>query len=100
VFYRLNQLEEGDTVKLVGDDGTELVYGLTRDPFLVDPFDPESLRVMAGTDEDVITLITCGGTWLPDPSDRVAGGDYSNRLVVRAALQEVHEAAVAHAPGG
>jgi LPXTG-site transpeptidase (sortase) family protein len=99
VFYRLGQLERDDTLILAGVDGTELIYTLTRDPFEVDPYDRESLQLMAATDEDVITLITCGGTWLPNPNDPVAGGDYSTRLVVRAARLDTDESTAAHLPG-
>jgi sortase (surface protein transpeptidase) len=38
---------------------------------------------MDPTSSDVITLITCGGTWLRDYSNP-AGGNYSHRIIVRA----------------
>jgi len=38
---------------------------------------------MGPTPNDVITLITCGGTWVPDRSMPL-GGNYTHRLVVRA----------------
>jgi sortase (surface protein transpeptidase) len=38
---------------------------------------------MEATTNDVITLITCGGTWQRDAESRY-GGDYSHRIIVRA----------------
>jgi LPXTG-site transpeptidase (sortase) family protein len=82
VFRRLSTLVPGDVIKLRGEDGTELVYTVT-DVFSVDPNDPDSVRVMSATDTDMITLITCDGTFV-DTNDPVFGGEYSSRLVVRA----------------
>jgi LPXTG-site transpeptidase (sortase) family protein len=85
VFFKLTTMVPGDEVKLVGQDGEELLYRVT-DVFSVDPNDPESLSVMASTPEDVITIITCDGAYT-DTNDPVFGGEYSARLVVRGALQ-------------
>lgn len=87
VFYRLHTLSPGDSVVLRGDDGTEIVYKVSA-VFQVDPSDPESLKVMHATDKDVITLITCGGSYV-ETGDPVFGGEYSHRVVVRAELAEV-----------
>jgi sortase (surface protein transpeptidase) len=65
--------------------------------FSVDPNDPDSLKVMAGTDKDVITIITCDGTFT-HTNDPVFGGEYSNRLVVRGELAKVTVAGSAQAP--
>ncbi len=53
--------------------------------FAVDPFNPDSLKVMSPTDEDIVTLITCGGSWVPDPAERF-GGNYTDRTIVQAKL--------------
>lgn len=90
VFYHLDALLPGDEVTLVGDDGTRLTYTVTES-YLVDPNDPASLQVMHGTDKDMITLITCGGSFFYT-GDPVFGGDYTNRQIVRGVLQEVAEA--------
>ena len=45
--------------------------------------DPAVLKAMEGTAKDVITLITCGGTWKWDRGARF-GGNYSHRIIVRA----------------
>lgn len=86
VFANLNDLQPGDTISLISDDGREYTYEVFAN-FPVDPFDPESLNVMAPTATDTVTLITCGGSWLPDPSERF-GGNYSNRTIVQARLMQ------------
>lgn len=89
VFYHLDALVPGDEVRLTGTDGTTITYRVTES-FLVDPSDPNSLKVMAGTDKDMITLITCGGS--PFYIGGSAGYDYTHRLVVRGELVSVNEA--------
>ena len=84
VFGSLDDLQAGDVVRLVSDDGREYTYEVFAN-FAVDPYDTESLKVMAPTETDTITLITCGGTWIPDPSERF-GGDYTTRTIVQATL--------------
>src|SRR3990172_11225913 len=64
-FGKIDQLVEGDTVRLIADDGRQFTYKVFAN-FDVDPSDPESLKVMSPTPTDTITLITCGGTWIPD----------------------------------
>ena len=83
VFYNLTSMAPGDEVKLIGQDGVELLYTVTQ-VYSVDPSDPDSLSVMHATPEDVITIITCDGAYV-DTDDPVFGGEYSNRLIVRAA---------------
>jgi sortase A len=88
VFYNLTSLAEGDAIKLRGQDGTELTY-VVSSVFSIDATDPDAVQVMWASKEDVITIITCDGTFTHDPNDHVSGGSYNNRLVVRAALQSV-----------
>lgn len=97
VFYNLTTMAAGDEVKLVGEDGKELVYRVT-DVFSVDPNDPDSLSVMHATPEDVITIITCDGAYT-NTNDPVFGGEYSARLVVRA-QRATSSAALEQNPGG
>ncbi len=40
---------------------------------------------MAPADRDIIALITCGGGWLPNPSERF-GGSYGERAIMQAEL--------------
>ena len=54
VFWRLKDLKDGDTVKLVNADGSVLVYKVFAS-FAVDPTD---VKVMYPTGEDIVTLIT------------------------------------------
>ncbi len=82
VFYHLRELEIGDDITLDLEDGSRLRYRVTgnvatsyNDPNVVDVMDP--------TSKDVITLITCGGTWQRDYSNP-NGGNYSHRVIVRA----------------
>ena len=86
VFGDLDQLQPGDTVRLMSDDGREFTYEVF-DNFPVDASDPASLKVMAPTETDTITIITCGGTWIPDPSEEF-GGSYPDRTIVQAKLVE------------
>ena len=84
VFERLPEVAVGDRVEVSMMNGTTLRYDVVV-RFEIDPTDPSNLYLMGPTAGDVITLITCGGTWEPDP-DKFFGGDYSERLVVRAIL--------------
>ena len=93
VFYDLDQIQAGDQIKLQGQDGTMLTYNVSS-VFQVDPNDPDSLKVMWPTDQDVITIITCSGKFF-ETSDPLLGGDYTHRLVVRADLVTVDQPAAA-----
>ncbi len=76
-FYRLDELQPGDAIKLSRQDGPELacIVAWSR---LVDPNDPSSLDVMRPTDDDVITIIAEAGSFI--------GGAWSQRLIVRVEL--------------
>lgn len=97
VFYNLTSLAVGDEINLKGDDGTELTYKVA-DIFDVNASDPNAVQVMAGTPTDTLTIITCDGTFT-DTGDPVFGGEYNNRLVVRAALQSTTPSAAVAAVG-
>jgi len=84
VFTDLDDLDAGDRITLRGDNGVELAY-VVSDNFLVDPEDPNSVSVMSPTDKDMITLITCGGSFYYT-GDPVFNGDYTHRRIVRAAF--------------
>jgi LPXTG-site transpeptidase (sortase) family protein len=86
VFSELVDVQPGDTVRLLSDDGREYTYEVFAN-FAVDPLDPASLKVMDPTSEDTVTLITCGGSWIPDASERF-GGNYTDRTIVQARLTE------------
>lgn len=97
VFTYLYTLASGDQIKLVDAEGTELVYTVTS-VFSVDPEDPKAVEVMLATNSDVVTLITCGGAF-EDTNDPVFGGEFSERVVVRADLTSVDGAAVSNVSG-
>ncbi len=82
VFANLWRVNRGDTITIRTQDGGELVYAVTRKTsYTWDEL--RSSAIEAPTKGDVITLITCGGTFEPDPSEPY-GGRYSHALVVRA----------------
>ena len=82
VFYHLRELQIGDEITVGLEDGAQLRYRVTGN-VAVAYDDPDIGRVMDPTSNDVVTLITCGGTWLRDYSNP-NGGNYSHRVVVRA----------------
>lgn len=82
IFYRLRELEIGDVIAVTLEDGSELQYRVTGNVAIAYD-DPNVVKVMEGTTKDVITLVTCGGTWLRETTARY-GGNYSHRILVRA----------------
>ena len=82
VFYRLRELQIGDQITLDLEDGSRLRYSVTGNVATAYD-DPNVVDVMEPTSKDVLTLITCGGTWQKDYSDP-NGGNYSHRVIVRA----------------
>jgi LPXTG-site transpeptidase (sortase) family protein len=77
VFWDLRRLAAGDVVEVMADDGTAYRYRVTQ----VDVFGSTSIpmdQVLAQTGADMVTIITCAGTF--DPATR----EYDQRLVVRA----------------
>ena len=93
VFSDLDSVAVGERIFLRGGDGKELVY-VVSDSYLVDPNDPASISVMAATDNDVITIITCSGTFYYT-GDPVYGGEYTQRRIIRAALSGLNQPAPA-----
>jgi LPXTG-site transpeptidase (sortase) family protein len=82
VFYHLRELEIGDEIALDLKDGSSLVYRVTGN-VAVAYDDANVVEVMEPTNKDVLTLITCGGTWAQNYSNP-NGGSYSHRVIVRA----------------
>lgn len=81
-FYRLRELRIGDEVTVTLENGSVLKYRVTGN-VAVKWDDPNVVRAMSLTQKDVLTLITCGGTWEKIPSHE-NGGNYTHRIVVRA----------------
>jgi len=86
VFYYLHDLGLDDEIKIVLEDGTEYSYTVTANRAIPDG-DPTALEVMGPTPNDMVTIITCGGTWIRDWTDPL-GGHYTHRQVVQAELIE------------
>lgn len=95
VFYRLRELQIGDEITVGLEDGGEAKYVVTGN-VATKYDDPNVVRAMQSTSKDVITIITCGGSWVNDPS-KDNGGTYTHRIVVRA---ERLSGAVSAAGGG
>jgi len=93
VFYRLRELEIGDTITVTLEDGRTLDYRVTGN-IASDYNDPNLIRLMGPTKKDVVTLVTCGGSWIADGSTE-NGGNYSHRVMVRAELVPEPAAAAA-----
>lgn len=73
VFANLHRLGVDDEVVIGLQDGTQLRYSVvSNDTVLVGALDMR--EVLAGSQEDIATLITCGGYF--------DGYDYSHRIVV------------------
>jgi len=94
VFYRLRELEIGDTMTITLEDGTKLDYRVTGNVATAYE-DPNVVKAMGLTSREALTLITCGGTWLRSARGPF-GGSYSHRVLVRAE----RVVAVAQAPAG
>ena len=88
VFLKLDTIQAGDTIRLIDDKGAEVVYRVTANQSLA-PDDPEAVKTMYPTDKDMVTIITCGGTFF-DTGDPIAGGDYTHRIVIKAELVTVN----------
>ena len=77
VFWRLKELGEGDIVEVRLADGSALRYQVSLKLSYDARMAPVS-EIVGPTSKEVVTLITCGGTF--DSGSR----NYSDRLVVRA----------------
>jgi LPXTG-site transpeptidase (sortase) family protein len=77
VFWRLKELREGDIVEVRLADGSVLRYRVSLKLSYDARMAPVS-EIVGPTSKEVVTLITCGGTF--DSGSR----NYSDRLVVRA----------------
>ncbi len=78
VFYDLNQLGEGDRIEVIGEDGEIYAYEVAWTK-LFDAVNAPIGEIVGPTEEESLTLITCGG-----PFDYETG-EYLERLIVRAA---------------
>lgn len=91
VFWNLKDLRQGDLIEVALTDGTLYQYSVVTKQ-QVDPsidFTP----IVGPSDSDIVTLITCGGTF------NASVGHYDSRIVVQAELMTTHNNAAASAPG-
>ena len=77
VFWNLQNMVMGDVIKVRLDDGTEYEYKVIYQE-QIDPDDADVQSIVGPTPREIITLITCGGTF-----DRSIG-HYTNRVIVKA----------------
>jgi LPXTG-site transpeptidase (sortase) family protein len=76
VFWDLRKLADGDIIDVVLEDGVIITYAVTFSRAY--PADQVPMEEVVGyTSTETITLITCSGSF--------QAGDYSDRLVLRAA---------------
>jgi hypothetical protein len=82
VFFRLQDLQEGDRVEITGDDGRIYIFEVqwVRQE---SNLEPPAADVIGPTDEPSLTLITCGGEWNADIAE------YAERTVARAVQVDV-----------
>jgi len=75
VFWNLHTLRAGDDIDVRLSDATVIHYTVTES-YIVPKEQLDIQRLVAPTDGEMVTLITCAGTFAND--------DYSHRVVVRA----------------
>lgn len=86
VFWNLKDLVQGDRVEVRLEDGTLYRYQVVgREIVSANPTEEQLAGIVGPTQQEIITLITCGGTF--DPSV----GQYDQRVIVRA--ERLYEAA-------
>lgn len=91
VFWHLKDLEQGDTVEVHLADGTVYKYAVeSLQNVPAEPTQDVLASIVGPSDTDVVTLITCGGSW--------DGHEYDQRVIVRATRVLDTGAASAAAP--
>jgi sortase (surface protein transpeptidase) len=96
VFYDLRKVEVGDTIKVRLADNTEYQYRVIGN-VAISYDDPQATEAMGATPSEMITIITCGGTWVPEHGNPI-GGHYTHRQIVRAELIRQDSAVPASRP--
>ena len=79
VFYNVRNLAEGDEIDLTGEDGAVFTYRVAWNETIAidDLLSGRMSEIVAPTDDQVVTLFTCGGEF-----DYV-NGEYLSRTIVR-----------------
>jgi LPXTG-site transpeptidase (sortase) family protein len=79
VFYNIGSLAPGDTIDVRLDDGTVYTYAVaTVNSVSANPTQEELADIVGPSPTDIITLITCGGTF------NTSTHQYDSRTIVRA----------------
>lgn len=79
VFWNLRNLELGDVIEVHLEDGTTFKYQVNTKTQVSASLSAEEVNKIVGpTPQEVITLITCGGTF------DASVGQYDQRVIVRA----------------
>lgn len=79
VFYNIGNLAHGDTIEVALEDGTVYTYSVFEQyQVSAEPTDEELRKIVGGTPNEVVTLITCGGTF------NSSTHQYDRRTIVRA----------------
>ena len=83
VFYHIGDLVAGDEIVLTGENGNEFTYAVdSNDTYGIDDLTSGLITdLVASTDSQVLTMITCGGEF------DYENGEYLSRTVVRATLK-------------
>lgn len=82
VFYRLGELTPGDQVTVVYDSGESVDFAVERDPVQLSKDELPGDDIWPRTDEHLLTLITCGGSF-----DR-STGHYQDNVIVFTSLTQ------------
>jgi len=80
VFYNIRNLAPGDPIEIRLQSGTVYTYRVLEPPrnFSANPTQEELVSIIGPSDKEVITLITCGGTF------NYSTHEYDQRTIVRA----------------
>ena len=85
VFWNLHNLHPGDDVSIRLSDATLIHYSVTES-YTIPKEQLDIQRLVAPTDTETVTLITCAGAFAND--------DYSHRVIVRAERTSVERGSV------
>jgi LPXTG-site transpeptidase (sortase) family protein len=80
-FYNLKSVKVNDTVALVDSYDRQFPYRVTE-TYFISIYDEDRVEKLLESEGASLTLVTCGGFWLPGE------GTYNQRLVVKATLEE------------
>jgi LPXTG-site transpeptidase (sortase) family protein len=79
VFWHLKDLVAGDQIQVDLDDGSVYTYAVVSiNSISADPTEDELRDIVGASKTDIITLITCGGTFSQETHQ------YDHRTIVRA----------------